>query len=101
MELYNTSFYNRDFRQYWQPYYRLNRQPYGSVPVRPVPVDHIQTLNMDDRKWYGKSKSKTTRARDKIRKQNFIERKTICSGLPFFGLDDKSIRKNIAIRGTY
>ena len=95
IELYNTSVYRGDFRQYWQPYYQLNRQPvfaHVPMPVRPVPVDHIQTLDMDNRKWAGKSKSKATKARDKLRRQTFIERKTRCSGFPFFGLEDDEFR---------
>lgn len=88
---YNTGFCHGDFRQYWQPYYQLKRQhvtPYMPMPVRSVPVDHIRILDMDDRICYRKSKSKATKARDILRKQNFIDRKTLCSGLPFFGLQD-------------
>ena len=62
------------------------------VPVRRVPTDHIQNLKMDDQKFYAKSKSKATRARDKTRKQKFIEGKTVCSGFPFFGLEDDELR---------
>ena len=49
---------------------------------------------MDNRKWAGKSKSKATKARDKlhIRRQTFIERKTHCSGFPFFGLENDEFR---------
>ena len=91
-ELYNTRVYHGDFRQYWQPYYQLNRQPVFATHVRPVPEDHIQTSNMDNQKWAGKSKSKATKARDKLRRQTFIERKTRCSGFPFFGLEDDEFR---------
>ena len=50
---------------------------------------------MDGQKFYAKSKRKTTRARDKTRKQEFIEGKTVCSGFPFFGLEDDEFRNEM------
>ena len=47
---------------------------------------------MDNQKWAGKSKSKATKARDKLRRQTFVERKRRCSGFPFFGLEDDEFR---------
>ena len=45
---------------------------------------------------YGQSemgwKIKATKAWDKLRRQTFIERKTRCSGFPFFGLEDDEFR---------
>ena len=75
----NISVYQGHLRQYWQLYHRLYRQPVYvvqvPVPVRRVSADPIPTNRMDNQKFYAKSKSKTTRARDKNRKQKFIESK--------------------------
>ena len=86
---YNSSF--RLFRQYRQPDYQLNRQ---SAFVSRVPVPERPILA--DRESYGKSKSKATRARNKIRKPNFIERKTVCSRLLYFRLDDDEAQNEMA-----
>ena len=85
---FKTSFFCGDLRQYWQPFYQLNRQPafvvHLPVPVQRVPTDHIQTLDMDNQKWAGKSKSKATKARDKLRRQTFVERKKALFGFSVF-----------------
>ena len=94
---FKTSFFRGDLRQCWQSFYQLNRQPvfvvHLPVPVRRVSTDHIQNLKIDDQKFYAKSKSKATRAKDKTRKQKFMEGKTVCSGFPFFGLEGRRISK--------
>ena len=66
------------------------------VPVQLVHKDGIQTFCMGDSNFYGKSKSKATRIRDKIRKQSFLEKKTLCLAFPFYGLEAEAFRDEMA-----
>ena len=96
----DNGFYCGNFRPYWQPRYQPHR-PSVYVMQVPVPVqlvrkDGIQTFSIGDLNFYGKSKSKATRIRDKIRKQSFLENKTLCLALPFYGLEAEAFRSEMA-----
>ena len=71
------------------------------VPARSFRRDHDRTSDKKVRKYFGKSKSNATKARDKLRKQKFIENKTVCCGFPFSGLDDVNFQKEIATQIEY
>lgn len=94
------NFYGGLGRPYWLPYGQLRQPP---VLVIHVPVtartpfrDQQPTFNRDDRKHFVKTKSKSTRTRDFKRRQTFLESKTICSGLPFFELDNLELQQETA-----
>ena len=70
------------------------------VPPQSLTRNNYWTYDKDARKHFGKSKSSATKARDKFRKQRFIENKTVCSGFPFFGIDDVEFQKEVLI-GTH
>ena len=70
----------------------------ASVPARfSVPRNNMydRTFNKDVRKHPRKSKSYATKTRDRLRKQKFIENKTVCCGFPFSGLDNPNFQKEI------
>ena len=67
---------------------------HASVPARfSVPRNYDRTYDKDVRKNPRKSKSNTTKTRDRLRKQKFIENKTVCCGFPFSGLDNPNFHK--------
>ena len=96
----DNGYYCGNFRPYWQPHYQPQRRSVYvmqvPVPVQLVRKDGIQTFSMGNSNFYGKSKSKATRIRDKIRKQSFLENKTLCLALPFYGLEAEAFRSEMA-----
>ena len=71
----------------------------ASVPERfLVPRSNDRTFDKDVRKHPRKSKSNVTNTRDRLRKQKFIENKTVCCGFPFSGLDNPNFQKEIVIQ---
>ena len=85
------------FQQFYQPPVFMVHTP---VPPQSLTRNDYRTYDKDARKHFGKSKSSATKARDKFRKQRFIENKAVCSGLPFFGIDDEEFQKEVLI-GTH
>ena len=77
-------------QQFYQPPVFMVHTP---VPPQSLPRNNYRTYDKDARKHFGKSKSSATKARDKFRKQRFIENKAVCSGLLFFGFDDVEFQK--------
>ena len=98
----DNGYYCGNFRPYWQPHYQPRRRSVYvmqvPVPVQLVRKDRIQTFSMGDSNFYGKLKSKATRIRDKIRKQSFLENKTLCLALPFYGLEAEAFRNEVALK---
>ena len=104
MEYYTRSCYG-DFRPYMyrRTHFQQFHQPAVFMVQAPVPTrsfrrDYDRTSDKNVRKHFGKSKSNATKARDKLRKQKFIENKTVCCGFPFFGLDNANFQKEIVIQ---
>ena len=69
---------------------------HASMPARfAVPRNYDRTYDKNVRKHPRKSKSNATKTRDRLRKQKFIENKTVCYGFPFSGLDNPNFQKEI------
>ena len=67
---------------------------HASMPARfAVPSNYDRTYEKDVRKHQRKSKSNATKTRDRLRKQKFIENKTVCCGFPFSGLDNADFQR--------
>ena len=113
MEYYTRTSYE-DFRPYQRPSFQqfhqyrrpcfqsFYQQPpvymvRASVPERFfVPRNNDRTFDKDVRKHPRKSKSNTTKTRDRLRKQKFIENKTVWyCGFPFSGLDNPNFQKEM------
>ena len=71
----DNGYYCGNFRPYWQPHYQPQRRSVYvmqvPVPVQLVRKDGIQTFSMGNSNFYGKSKSKATRIRDKFGNNHF------------------------------
>ena len=92
----------QQFRQYRRPSFQpsYQQQPvymvHASMPARfAVPRNYDRTYDKDVRKHPIKSKSNATKTRDRLRKQKFIENKTVCYGFPFSGLNNPNFQKEI------
>ena len=63
--------------------------------VRASVPERFLVPRKDVRKHPRKSKSNATKTRDRLRKQKFIENKTMCCGFPFSGLDNPNFQKEM------
>ena len=100
MDYYGRQKFGQSYSEQFRPYWLPNNQP-GQLPVLvvqvPLPVRMENNCFDSDIKptWIHRSKSRAQRNRDFKRRQTFLEKKSVCAIMPFYGLDGQDLTNAI------